>query len=217
MQVLEVMVKACKKCGEEKPLTEFYVDNSKPDKRRPRCKMCVNSDRDIEGDKIRNKKWREKNKKYHKAKCKEWNDRNREQVLAKKSSQWHSMTDEEKKEHYQKRKAGIKKWQRRNWDKIYKRYREQYIEKSRIREGVLVQQTPEWADKEKIKRIYRTAQIMSSFGKTKYHVDHIIPLKNDIVSGLHVENNLQIITASENLSKGNKFEGNKFGGVSFKY
>lgn len=38
----------------------------------------------------------------------------------------------------------------------------------------------------------------------KWHVDHIIPLNGRDVSGLHTWNNLQVIPASVNLSKGNR-------------
>lgn len=59
-------------------------------------------------------------------------------------------------------------------------------------------QTPNWANLEKIKQIY--------IDKPKgYHVDHIIPLNGTKVCGLHVENNLQYLTETENLSKSNKF------------
>lgn len=38
-------------------------------------------------------------------------------------------------------------------------------------------------------------------------VDHIIPLKNDIVSGLHVPWNIQYLTQSHNSIKSNSFDG----------
>lgn len=62
-----------------------------------------------------------------------------------------------------------------------------------------IKRTPKWADLEKIREIYKKCP-------DGHHVDHIIPLQGKLVSGLHVEDNLQYLTAKENLSKSNKFE-----------
>jgi hypothetical protein len=59
-------------------------------------------------------------------------------------------------------------------------------------------QTPSWANIKAITAFYKARP-------EGYHVDHIIPLNGALVSGLHVENNLQYLSANENLSKSNKY------------
>ena len=59
-------------------------------------------------------------------------------------------------------------------------------------------QCPSWADLNKIKEIYLNCP-------SGYHVDHIIPLKGLLASGLHIETNLQYLTPTENLRKRNLY------------
>jgi len=66
------------------------------------------------------------------------------------------------------------------------------------RRSAKLQRTPAWADLEAIKKIYAECP-------EGMHVDHIVPLQGELVSGLHVENNLQYLTPSENASKNNSF------------
>ena len=61
-----------------------------------------------------------------------------------------------------------------------------------------LQRTPSWADPSKLQEIYLNCP-------KGHHVDHIIPLQGELVSGLHVPENLQYLTAKENLEKSNKY------------
>lgn len=63
-----------------------------------------------------------------------------------------------------------------------------------------------WANPDAIRQIYLEARRISQDTGVPHQVDHIIPLQGRLVSGLHVETNLRIITAAENLRKLNKFE-----------
>lgn len=66
------------------------------------------------------------------------------------------------------------------------------------------QRIPAWADMEKIQEFYTQAAHLTHTTGHKYHVDHKIPLRGKSVSGLHVEDNLQVILATDNCRKSNK-------------
>lgn len=62
-----------------------------------------------------------------------------------------------------------------------------------------------WADETAIEKFYLTARTLSTETGIDYVVDHIIPIKHELVSGLHNEFNLQVLTNSENARKRNHF------------
>ena len=77
-----------------------------------------------------------------------------------------------------------------------------------LRRAAKLQRTPAWlTDKHRkeIAAIYkRAAQITARTG-IAHHVDHILPLQGKNISGLHVPSNLQILTETENKTKGNTY------------
>lgn len=75
------------------------------------------------------------------------------------------------------------------------------------RKAAKIQRTPLWADKDKTNAYYNVCAFFNEInGYVKYHVDHVIPMQGDIVSGLHVHTNLQILPWRDNVAKKNKFE-----------
>lgn len=64
--------------------------------------------------------------------------------------------------------------------------------------------TVSWADHEKIKAIYAERDRLIEETGIEHHVDHFYPLRSRWVCGLHNEFNLRVITAEENLKKGNQ-------------
>ena len=98
-----------------------------------------------------------------------------------------------------------KRWHKENRERskaIYERYwasrpglQNHY---NSLRRAALDQRTPMWADIDKILAFYENCPK----GMT---VDHIVPLRGETVSGLHVHNNLQYLTGPENSTKGNKW------------
>lgn len=64
--------------------------------------------------------------------------------------------------------------------------------------------TPIWSDVEEVRDIYRQCKDIQEATGIEYHVDHVIPLNNALVCGLHSHTNLQILKAVDNLSKSNR-------------
>jgi hypothetical protein len=66
--------------------------------------------------------------------------------------------------------------------------------------------TPSWLSRKQrseIRQLYQIAITNSRITGEQYVVDHICPLRSDVVCGLHVPWNLRIITQAENLQKSN--------------
>lgn len=77
------------------------------------------------------------------------------------------------------------------------------------RKAAKLRRTPKWLtkfDKLKIQCVYSIAAMLTRVNNEPWHVDHIIPLQGDLVSGLHVPSNLQVMRGVENVRKHKKFE-----------
>lgn len=137
------------------------------------------------------------------AKQKQWAINNKDLISLKYKQKYQSNIEKERERsrrkwflNPEKVKATNLKWAKNNPNK----FRTIIRNKNAKRRLVVKQQMPKWANQEKIKEIYMNKP-------DGYHVDHIIPLRGKLVSGLHVENNLQYLTHIENSKKRNKFIG----------
>jgi hypothetical protein len=77
------------------------------------------------------------------------------------------------------------------------------------RRAAKLQRTPKWLSVDDfwlIEQAYEVASLRSKATNIAWHVDHIFPLQGELVSGLHVPTNLQVIPWFDNLFKANKFE-----------
>ena len=71
-----------------------------------------------------------------------------------------------------------------------------------------LQRTPSWLTEDDhfiIAEIYDLCQQRTKCTGVPHEVDHIIPLQGELVSGLHVPDNLQVLTAYDNHVKSNSY------------
>lgn len=79
-----------------------------------------------------------------------------------------------------------------------------YAKKARRRASEL-NATPKWAETEDLGDFYLIARMFRLYTGQEYHVDHVVPLQNKLVCGLHCEANLQVLPGAENRSKSNRY------------
>lgn len=187
-------MKTCTKCGQTKPESDYFKYSGRPGYR-PSCKVCMQKSRPAENPETR-KSWLLKTAAHRSEWQKEYYAKNKEACKARIKK-----CNEEK--GYAEYRNG---WRRSHLDRMRElaanhrknnpgRYR-YYKAKRRAAE---LRATPKWANLELIKTYYAIAA-----AEPGIHVDHIVPLVSKIVCGLHCEANLQLLPASDNMSKGNR-------------
>ena len=173
------MSKVCSKCGESKPIEAFGKNRTTTDGLAKWCKTCK----------------KEKDKQYYiknREKIKEYRMKNKEKLLERKRK-WYKANKE-------KVKAFFKEWLKNNPDK--------HRHNVALRRAAKMQRTPCWLtknDKALIQRKYTLAQKKTESTGEMWVVDHILPLRGELVSGFHVPSNLRVIKHTINARKSNKF------------
>jgi len=192
--------KKCSKCGNEKPLSEFYKHKRSLDGHQYWCKVCLRAtNREYElknSDRLKylRVQWRSNNKKRESENAKKWRKNNPERSRAA-AARSDKLRNPERRAAWlaayapERRKASSR-WRRRNPDKC------RAFEN--LRRAAKARAVPRWADLKKIEEIYRAASAR------RLTVDHIVPLRSKLVCGLHVSWNLQLLPLALNVKKGNR-------------
>ncbi len=182
------------------------------------------------------KAWRERNPERAKEIIKKYQDANHEKINQR-SRDWHAanreialerarvrnvthrdvISEAGKKRYKENREAHLARsaeWYRLNKDRVQKKHREWFLanpgwsrEHTAKRKAAMLQAIPRWADAEQIDAVYKEAARISASTGIPHHVDHIVPLISKFVCGLHWKGNLRVLSATENLKKGNKLMG----------
>jgi hypothetical protein len=175
-------MRTCRTCKVEKLLSAYQAHSSYKDGLSTQCKDCVSEYRktirktNIERDRNYSRKYKAKNREFILQRSKEY-------VLA----------------NPEKRKATMKAYRQANPEKD--------LESTRRRQAAALLRTPNWLTENDVwmmQEAYKLARLRTKITGFSWHVDHVLPLRGKIVSGLHTPYNLQVIPAKQNLAKANK-------------
>lgn len=206
-------MKTCKICLGQHPLTNFSRNSRAKDGLDARCKGCVRvigaeydarnrqkraeaarSRREINPDKARcaERKWYAANAEYARAAQRARHAQNPEtNRLA--AAKWKT-----NRPGYS--LLAVALWRQANPQKVRAQVAKRRCDK--------ISRTPAWLTREdfvKMEFFYEMARALTESTGVLHHVDHELPLRGKYVSGLHVPGNLQILTATENMQKKNRW------------
>lgn len=177
-------MKTCSKCEIEKPLDRFTKRASSKDGLRGVCKECK---------KLTFKKWVESNPNYRVERDKKYRENNKEKLRLRQAE-------------FRKNNPESRRKSNQKWDKNNPEHKRMIAAKRRARK---LNATPHWLteqDHKEIAKRYAYATYLTNLTGEDWHVDHIHPLQGKNICGLHHPDNLQVIPATENLTKSNKYE-----------
>lgn len=182
-------MRICRTCNQNKRITYFARNGRSMGGRLTECKEC-------------NKIYRKKH-----AKQRVEVEMARRRRLGVKPKKIYTTIEEQRIAHIK----ACRKWQKKNMQKVsktrkrwYKRNPGYHAFTSSRRRLIETKQTPSWADLKAIQKIYDLSKQFTEGTGIQHEVDHYYPLRGKTVSGLHVPENLQIITRKENHKKLNK-------------
>ena len=174
----------CAKCHKYKDTSQFHKHSRNKSGVRSRCKSCRAEDH-------QQRMLEKADRENHNASSRRWYRNNTEKAKD---------TRAKYREIHSERVATMRK----NWEKANKDRRVYISAKYRAKR---LQRTPKWLtndDHTWMSWYYLQAQRLTEITGIKHEVDHIYPLQGSNLSGLHVPWNLQILTKTENATKGNR-------------